>query len=281
MFRKVGASRTVPSSSSRSGSSKSTSGRCFVGSSTRRAFEEREKPGPGELWDGYNYEEFFRDEIDYTRLAINQVRENKMDKDKLARIVVEYLIPTLVGLRILILREQVSNPEGAFAAFHLAFLEICVRLPLQPYIRKVLRQIGIAPVQLKLNAWRIVIGMFALWRSMKYPDRTFTEIGHCYRLYSHKSGGREGGGRAATWERVPVEVLLMTERKHISDTWLVSPERRHVDYLLNDRSFSSGCKEERMADKGKVGADKRKEDKKRRRVIPMGPSLSNEDKASE
>ena len=40
---------------------------------------------------------------------------------------------------------------------------------------------------------------------------------------------------AAAWERVPSEDLTREERKHISDAWLVSPERRHVDHLLDDR----------------------------------------------
>ena len=40
---------------------------------------------------------------------------------------------------------------------------------------------------------------------------------------------------AAAWERVPLEELSKAERKHISDAWLVSPDRRHVDFLLDDR----------------------------------------------
>ena len=40
---------------------------------------------------------------------------------------------------------------------------------------------------------------------------------------------------AATWERVPSEELTKAERKHISEAWLVFPDRRHVDFLLDDR----------------------------------------------
>ena len=39
---------------------------------------------------------------------------------------------------------------------------------------------------------------------------------------------------AAAWERVPCEDLTREERKHISDAWLVSRDRRHVDFLLDD-----------------------------------------------
>ena len=154
------------SSSSESSSLESTSVRLSIGSSTGSAFGGIERanvdileveqvwgdvqggaaePGFGELWEGYNSEEFVRDEMDHMRFAINLERENKMDQNKLDRIVVEYSIPSSVGLRMPLPGEMASNHEGAFAAFHPAFLEIGVRLPLHPYIWRVLREIGVAP----------------------------------------------------------------------------------------------------------------------------------------
>ena len=40
---------------------------------------------------------------------------------------------------------------------------------------------------------------------------------------------------AAGWDHIPFESLSRAEQKHVSDAWLVSPERRHVDILLDDR----------------------------------------------
>ncbi|KAI9191375.1 hypothetical protein LWI28_007663 [Acer negundo] len=155
---------------------------------------------PNDYRDGYNSEEFLQNEMDHTGFTINHVRENKVDADKLAKIVVEFSILEMVGLR----------------------------LP--------------------------------------------------------RSGKQ-------------VEELSKAERKHISDDKLISSERRHVDYLLNvgtlhglgfietlskarwrkaernlekNRKLTVGAME-RMADKGKVDAIKKKE--KNIRVISTGPSL--------
>ncbi|TXG64453.1 hypothetical protein EZV62_011447 [Acer yangbiense] len=77
-------------------------------------------PSTEELQEGYNSEDFVREEIDHTRIPKEE--------------------------------ERASNPKGKSVAFHPAFLEIGARLPLQTYIRRVLREIGIAPAQLNPNA---------------------------------------------------------------------------------------------------------------------------------
>ncbi|KAI9162395.1 hypothetical protein LWI28_026850 [Acer negundo] len=41
-------------------------------------------------------------------------------------------------------------------------------------------------------------------------------------------------GNWVAWEHISSEELSKVERKHVSDAWLVSQERRHVDYLLDD-----------------------------------------------
>ena len=96
-------------------------------------------------------------------------------------------------------------------------------MPLQPYIRRVLREIGIAPAQLNPNAWRIVIWMYSLWRSMKYPAPTFREIEHCYSLYSHKFGG-DGWWALACRDKQDSEPLitgLPSSNKEWKKTWFV------------------------------------------------------------
>ena len=257
MVRKVGASNPEYSESSEDVSAESTSGRQSpsIGSSTRSAFGEADRSeagspevqqvredyqvpqvGTGRL-EGYNSEEFARDSIDHPRFAINHVRENRIDEAKLKKIAMEFSIPRSVGLRIPREGEKASNPVGSAVAFHPAFLEIGARLPLQPYIRRVLREIGIAPAQLNPNAWRIVIGMYSLWRSMKYPDPTFAEIGHCYSLYSHKSGGDGWWALACKDKRdgEPLITGLPSSNKEWKKTWFVAGGNWGKDLQLGGR----------------------------------------------
>ena len=245
MVRKDGRSSPVVSSSLESGSSDQESVRVSIGNSTGSIFggpggSEAEnpeveqvrpdvggtaaEPGPGELWEGYNSEEFVRDEMDHMRFAINQEKENKIDEKKLTSLASEFSIPRSVGLRLPIGGEKASNPEGASAIFHPAFLEIGIRLPLHPFVRRVLREIGVAPGQLNPNAWRIVIGMYSLWRSMEFPKPTFAEIGHCYRLYSHRSVG-DGWWALACCDKRDGEPLitgLPSSNKEWKKTWFVT-----------------------------------------------------------
>ena len=246
------------SSGSKAGSSESSSGRLSLGSSTRSVFGDRDsqdvgdpeveqvregsqgvrsEPDPGELWEGYNSEEFIRDVMDHSRFAINQERENKIDPSKLRRIVREYSIPESAGLRIPRPGELASNPEGHSAAFHPACLEIGVRLPLQPYLRRVLREIGVAPAQLNPNAWRILIGMYSLWRGMNLPPPTLAEIGHCYRLYSHRSGG-DGWWALSCCDKRDGEPLitgLPSSNKEWKKTWFVAGGEWGKDLQLGGR----------------------------------------------
>ncbi|KAI9180839.1 hypothetical protein LWI28_008645 [Acer negundo] len=147
--------------------------------------------------------------------------------------------------------------------------------------------------------------MFSLWRSVKFLDPTFTEIGHCYRLYSHKSGG-DGWWVFSCCDKRDVEPLIIdlpSSNKEWKKTWFVArgnwgkdlqlcgrPQRvRSVfniigvwGFLRFYRKLTETAKD-RMTDKGKSGADKRKENEKdkKKRVIPTGSSLLSKDEATE
>ena len=245
MVRKVGVSSSRGVSSSESDSSESTSGRVSAGSSTRSAFGDTDHSDAGSpevqqlarntqagssrsgivgCIAGYDSEESVRDKIHHTRFSINHMEENRIDMAKLHKLATEFSIPRTVGLRIPKEGERASNPEGTSVAFHPAFLEIGARLPLQPYLRRVLREIGIAPAQLNPNGWRVLIGMYSLWKGMKYPPPTFAEIGHCYSLYSHKSGG-DGWWALASRDKQGGEPLitgLPSSNKEWKKTWFVA-----------------------------------------------------------
>ncbi|KAI9182305.1 hypothetical protein LWI28_024090 [Acer negundo] len=70
---KIGTSSSIGSSSLKFRSEESTQGPV-------------EEPSPGECREGYNSEDFIRDKIDHSGFAINNVRENKIDKAKLVKI---------------------------------------------------------------------------------------------------------------------------------------------------------------------------------------------------
>ncbi|KAI9173999.1 hypothetical protein LWI28_010145 [Acer negundo] len=149
MVRKVNVLRVEDSPSS-SESSKWSS----KGESTRSAFKARGSPKGDEL----------------------EVRVNKLKEARIGQIAVEFLIPKLVGIRMP--GEMASNSDGVSMAFHPAFLEIGARLPLQPYIRRVLRELMITLAQLNLDGWRVVIGMYALWCGLGFLAPTLREIAH-------------------------------------------------------------------------------------------------------
>ncbi|KAL5836029.1 hypothetical protein ACOSQ4_015526 [Xanthoceras sorbifolium] len=149
-----------------------------------------------------------------------------------------------------------TDPEPGSAAFHPSFMELGVRLPLQPYLRRFLRDIGLAPAQISPNGWR--------------TDPSFAEIQHCYKLAPHTRGG-DGWWYLASWTKQAGEGLitgLPTSNKEWKKTWFIATDwgtelslggrpmrvrsvfgfpaawkthnrERHVNHLLGDQLLSS------------------------------------------
>ncbi|KAL5800207.1 hypothetical protein ACOSQ4_033091 [Xanthoceras sorbifolium] len=226
----------------------------------------------------YNSEDYHQNNLEFSRFAVNRIRENRINNTRLSVCREEFSIPFDVGLRIPNIGEQVSNPEPRCGAIHPAFLEIGMCLPLQPYVRRFLREVGLAPAKLSSNSWRILIGMWCLWRLNGIDTNpTFSEIKHCYKLVGHTRdgdgwwhlsswtklaghsliikqpssnkeeltiGGREQRVRSVfgflgTWERVHEKDLTVEERDHINSAWGTRSDHRHIDYLLDVRVLAS------------------------------------------
>ncbi|KAJ4715215.1 Collagen alpha-1(VII) chain like [Melia azedarach] len=51
-----------------------------------------------------------------------------------------------------------------------------VPLPFPPYIRRVLSAFNLAPTQLVPNAWRVIMGLWVLWRKLGFSEPSITEI---------------------------------------------------------------------------------------------------------
>ncbi|KAK3198795.1 hypothetical protein Dsin_022210 [Dipteronia sinensis] len=227
---------------------------------------------PGAYEAGYNSEEYYRDSMDHTRFAINQV-ENKITDAKIKHIKKNFSIPESVGLRLPSDGELAYNPAGYSVAFHPAFLEMGTRLPLPTYIRRMLREVGVAPAQLNLNGWRILIGMFALWRSRGFLAPTFTEIGHCYSLFSHKSEGDGWWGLACCdkQEGEPLITGLPSSNKEWKQTWFVADGdwgKEFIRSVFNLPGKLTVRAKKMMADLGQDMESRRK-----KLQIPTGPSL--------
>ena len=165
--------------------------------------------------------------MDHTRFVINHVRENKMSVGRrIGLIAAEFSILDSVGMRMPLSGELASNPHGTAVAFHPAFLEIGARLPLHPYIRRICQEFMIAPAQLNPNAWRVVIGMYALWRSLGFLAPTLREVGHCYSFRPHRAGG-DGWWALASYDKQGVEPLitgLPSSNKEWKKSWFVATE---------------------------------------------------------
>ncbi|KAL5761779.1 hypothetical protein ACOSP7_018043 [Xanthoceras sorbifolium] len=180
---------------------------------------------PPSIIQGYNSEDYHRNNLEFSRFAVNRIRENRINNSRLSIYREEFSIPSDVGLRIPNMGEQVSNPEPGCVAIHPAFLEIGMCLPLQPYVRRFLREVGLVPAQLSPNSWRILIGMWCLWRFNGIDtDPTLSEIKHCYKLVGHAHGG-DGWWHLSSWTRLSGHSLIIgqpSSNKEWKKTWFVA-----------------------------------------------------------
>ncbi|KAL5831442.1 hypothetical protein ACOSQ4_016796 [Xanthoceras sorbifolium] len=163
-FRLAVSSKTSTSKDSLSGTSKDRS-------------REKTLELPPEFTAGYDSEEYYRPTMQHERFAISHLVENKISVYKIVGYLEEFSIPPSVVVRPPRDDEPASGPRLGSVAFHPTIYEVGAKLPLQPYLRRVLREIGIAPAQLNPNGWRILIGMWSLWKDIgATSDPTFREI---------------------------------------------------------------------------------------------------------
>ncbi|KAL5793780.1 hypothetical protein ACOSP7_002374 [Xanthoceras sorbifolium] len=150
---------------------------------------------------GYNSEDYHREKLDFTRFAVNHIRENRINNTRLVAFREEFSIPPEVKLRIPNMGEQISNPEPRCVAIHPAFLEIRMCLPLQPYVKRFLRKVDIDP--------------------------TLYEIKHCYKLVGHARDS-DGWWYLASWSKLTSHSLIIglpTSNKEWKKTWFVATTR--------------------------------------------------------
>ncbi|KAK0578017.1 hypothetical protein LWI29_003705 [Acer saccharum] len=87
-----------------------------------------------------------------------------------------FSIPNTVFLHLLQDDDLPSFPLEDKVTFCSDFFRFDVRLPLHPFINRVLYHYKLAPSQLCPNGWRILVGTLALFRSMYNDDPSLAEF---------------------------------------------------------------------------------------------------------
>lgn len=101
-----------------------------------------------------------------------------------------YHIPASVDLRLPGENNTPSHPPRGYVTLFLESFRWGVRLPLQSYFARVLSQLRLAPGQLNPNGWRVLFGLYVLWRWCNLGEPAVDEIKHLYQL---KSSPKDAG----------------------------------------------------------------------------------------
>ncbi|KAL5781392.1 hypothetical protein ACOSP7_006421 [Xanthoceras sorbifolium] len=215
---------------------------------------------------GYNSEDYHRDNLEFSRFAVNRIRENRINNTRLSAFSEEFSIPPEVRLKIPNMREQVSNPERRCVAIHSAFLAIGMCLPLQPYVRRFLREEGdrYRPHSEIKHCYKLVShardgdGWWHLVSWIRLADHSLitelpssnkewkktwfvatTEWGRELTIGRRKQRVRSVFDFPGTWDRVHEKELTVEKRDHINTAWGTRSYYRHNDHLLDVRVIAS------------------------------------------
>ncbi|KAL5785917.1 hypothetical protein ACOSQ2_008309 [Xanthoceras sorbifolium] len=148
---------------------------------------------------------------EFSRFAVNRIKENRINNTKLTVFREEFSIPSDVGLRILNMGEQVSNPEPGCVAIHPAFLDIGI--------------------------WTRLTGHSLITRlpsSNKEWKKTW--------FVATTEWGRELtiGGKSRELDRYSIlQALTVKECDHINSACGTRSDHRHIDHLLDVRVLAS------------------------------------------
>ena len=105
----------------------------------------------------------------------------------LERVKAKYNIPHSVHLRVPRKGECPEHPHSDGVALHIDLFDLGLRLPLQPFFRKMFTEMKIAPGQLSLPGWRLLTGLEVLWLDIFGEDISYGDLRGLYQL--KKSAG--------------------------------------------------------------------------------------------
>ena len=94
----------------------------------------------------------------------------------------EFQIPHDVELVVHGLNDLHSRPSPEHITLSMEFLRASLCLPFHPFLRWVLQRLNVALMQLKANAYRILISCFVLWMKYLYVELPFSMFQNLYRM---------------------------------------------------------------------------------------------------
>ena len=100
----------------------------------------------------------------------------------LERVKAKYNIPHSVHLRVPRKGERPEHSHSDGVAFHIDLFDLGLRLPLQPFFRKMFTEMKIAPGQLSLPGWRLLTGLEVLWLDIFGEDISYGDLRGLYQL---------------------------------------------------------------------------------------------------
>ncbi|KAM1484134.1 hypothetical protein ACFXTO_036229 [Malus domestica] len=145
-------------------------------------------------------------------------------------------IPRSVGIRLVHDEEWPSEPPQGHVMFYTQILlTLGVRLPLHPWLQKMLSLIGYAPGQLNPGFWDTLIGFYIIWMECGLCEPSFHQWRYCYKMRPAKSctGYTECACRSER-ERI------VYGKKKAYYTW-----KNRWCFLYNDWEYDKGVTPER------------------------------------
>ncbi|KAM1503185.1 hypothetical protein ACFXTO_028451 [Malus domestica] len=145
-------------------------------------------------------------------------------------------IPRSVGIRLVHDEEWPSEPPQGHVMFYTQILlTLGVRLPLHPWLQKMLSLIGYAPGQLNPGFWDTLIGFYIIWMECGLCEPSFHQWRYCYKMRPAKSCT----GYAECACRSERERIVYGKKKAYY-TW-----KNRWCFLYNDWEYDKGVTPER------------------------------------
>nr|XP_028945213.1 uncharacterized protein LOC114819761 [Malus domestica] len=124
-----------------------------------------------------------------SEFTADHLKNNLLDNEKQVEALRQSCnIPRSVGIRLVHDEEWPSEPPQGHVMFYTQILlTLGVRLPLHPWLQKMLSLIGYAPGQLNPGFWDTLIGFYIIWMECGLCEPSFYQWRYCYKMRPAKS----------------------------------------------------------------------------------------------